>query len=168
MTTPIRHLSDQKNDHNERPHLFYHRTLYPVRDVRAVKPYQNPFTKSFICMANETGGGMPRRVFSACSPATNCHVHLAQDVLLNFAAIAPALPSSSRRFPCRWRLLFMAFSPRCHRVRAGSQGTRPRHCGAAPCPWSQEEAAGDEAQGRHHHQQHVPARERSFVRAALH
>jgi hypothetical protein len=86
----------------------------------------------------------------------------------NFAAIAPALPSSSRRFsPCRWRLLFMTFSPRCHRVRAGSQGTCPRHCGAAPCPWSQEEAAGDEAQGRHHHQ-HVPARERSFVRAALH
>ena len=57
----------------------------------------------------------------------------------NFAAIAPALPSSSRRFsPCRWRLLFMAFSPRCHRVRAGTQGTRPRHCGAAPCPWYKE------------------------------
>ena len=32
----------------------------------------------------------------------------------------------------------MAFSPRCHRVRAGTQGTRPRHCGAAPCPWYKE------------------------------
>ena len=40
----------------------------------------------------------------------------------------------------------MAFSPRCHRVRAGSQGTCPRHCGAAPCPWSQEEAAGKRCQ----------------------
>ena len=28
---------DQNNDQNERPHPFYHRTLYPLRDIRPLR-----------------------------------------------------------------------------------------------------------------------------------